>query len=185
MRKVNIIIIMFLMCVCINAHKVNGKQMNATVKSVHKETVSVVTDNGSVWAFYGDGFRKGDRVVCTVAKGNRIVDCRKLTDRQLVCSGANLRLVKSYCRKHFGKRKIKFVDGNKFNFQKRKSKRFVYVERIVSRSKGRYGLTADGGYIAYNVKVKRGKRVVSYAIWNPRNNICDDVVAVVDNGIIR
>lgn len=185
MRKANIIIIMFLMFVCINAHKVNAKEMTATVNRVNGDTVTVVTDKGSTWAFYGDGFKRGDRVVCTVAKGNRIVDAHKLSDRQLVCSGANLRLVKSYCRKHFSKRKIKFVDGNKFNFQKRKSKRFVYVERIVSRSKGRYGLTADGGYIRYNIKVSKGKRVVSYAIWNPRNNICDDVVAVVDNGRIR
>lgn len=176
MRKVNIIIIMFLMFVCINAHKVNAKEMTATVNHVNGDTVTVVTDKGSTWAFYGDGFRKGDRVVCTVAKGNRIVDAHKLSDRQLV---------RDWCQKHFGKRKIKYVDGTKFNFQKRKSKRFVYVERIVSRSKGRYGLTADGGYIRYNIKVSKGKRVVSYAIWNPRNNIEDDVVAVVDNGRIR
>lgn len=176
MRKVNIIIIMFLMFVCINAHKVNAKEMTATVNRVNGDTVTVVTDKGSTWAFYGDGFRKGDRVVCTVAKGNRIVDAHKLSDR---------RLVRDWCRKHFRGYKIKFVDGNKFNFQKRKSKRFVYVERIVSRSKGRYGLTADGGYIRYNVKVSKGKRVVSYAIWNPRNNVEDDVIAVVDNGILR
>lgn len=169
-------IIMLIMCICISTHKVDAKQMTATVKSVHKETVNVITDDGNIWAFYGDGFHKGDRVVCKVAKGNRIVDARKLTDRQLI---------RGYCRKHFGKRKIKFVDGNKFDFCKRKSKRFVYVERIVSRSKGRYGLTADGGYIRYNIKVSKGKRVVSYAIWNPRNNIEDDVVAVVDNGRIR
>ena len=176
MRKLYISIILFLMCVCINAHKVNAKEMTATVDRVNGDTVTVVTDKGSTWAFYGDGFKRGDRVVCTVAKGNRIVDARKVTNKQLV---------RAYCRKHFRNYKIKFVDGNKFNFQKRKSKRFVYVERIVSKSKGRYGLTADGGYIRYNVKVKRGKRVVSYAIWNPRNNVCDDVVAVVDNGRIR
>ena len=144
------------------------------ITRVHGNEITCVDDRtGNAWEFYGTGYHAGERCRITF-KGKRVVDC--VTDRQLV---------KRYCKKHFRGYKIKFVDGNKFNFQKRKSKRFVYVERIVSRSKGRYGLTADGGYIRYNMKVKRGKRVVSYAIWNPRNNIEDDVVAVVDNGIIR
>jgi len=177
MRKVNIIIIMFLMCVCINTHKVNAKEMTATVNRVNGDTVTVVTDNGSTWAFYGDGFRKGDRVVCTVAKGNRIVDARKLSDRQLV---------KDWCRKHFRNYRIKIVKENDSRIWNRMSKRVVYVEKVKSISRGgRHGTTRGGFCIGYNMNVKRGKRITSYVIWNPRNNVCDDVLAVVDNGRIR
>ena len=37
----------------------------------------------------------------------------------------------------------------------------------------------------YNKKVKKGKEVKSYYIYNPKNNYCDDVVAVVDNKILQ
>ena len=69
----------------------------------------------------------------------------------------------------------------------RKGKKIVYIEKIVSISSGKnYGYTKKGHYyIAYNKKVKKGKRVVSYFVWNPNTNYCDDVIASVDNKMIR
>lgn len=154
---------------CVTANANTRKEVGTIIKS-HKGKVTCVDDRtGNAWEFYGTGYHKGERCRITF-KGKRVVDC--VTDRQLV---------KHYCKKHFPKRKIKFVKENDRRLMKRKSKKYVYVEKIVSKS----NKTSKGYYIAYNIKVPKEKRVVSYAIWNPRNNICDDVVAVVDNGIIR
>ena len=39
--------------------------------------------------------------------------------------------------------------------------------------------------MSYNKRVKKGKKVTVYAIYNPGNNAEDDVIAVVDNKRIR
>jgi hypothetical protein len=57
----------------------------------------------------------------------------------------------------------------------------VYIERIATRSDGgRDGHTIKGGYyVKYAKKVKKGKRVICYAVYNPANNRSDDVVCFV------
>lgn len=50
---------------------------------------------------------------------------------------------------------------------------------------GRYGEDPQGYVIAYNVDVPQGDQVTSYIIYNPYSQAYDDVVAVVDNGMIR
>lgn len=140
------------------------------ITRVHGNEITCVDDRtGNAWEFYGTGYHVGDRCQITF-KGKRVVDC--VTDRQLV---------KEYCKKHFPKRKIKFVKENDRRLLRRKSKKYIHVEKIISRS----NKTSKGYYIAYNTKVPKGKRITSYCIWNPCNNIEDDVVAVVDNGRIR
>ena len=68
----------------------------------------------------------------------------------------------------------------------RKSTKYVYVETVKSTSDGgRHGHTSDGYYIKYNAKVKKGTKVTSYLIYNPKTKYIDDVVAVVDNKKIR
>ena len=67
----------------------------------------------------------------------------------------------------------------------RKKKKIIYVEIVKSKSHGKYGLTKKGHYVSYNKKVKKGKWVKSYFIYNPRTTYEDDVVAVVDNKRIR
>ena len=67
----------------------------------------------------------------------------------------------------------------------RKRRNIVYVAKWVSFSRGRKGVTRDGKRIRYNKKVKRGKKVFSYLIYDPRTGKEDDVAAVVDNGRIR
>lgn len=98
----------------------------------------------------------------------------------------NTKLVREYCRKHYPKQTIRIVykyDAKKM--ENRKNKGVVYVERFVSYSRGRYGYSKKGEYVRYNKKVKKGKKVVSYFIYNPYTNYCDDVVAVIDCGKIR
>lgn len=154
---------------CVTANAKTRKEVGTIIKS-HKGKVTCVDDRtGNAWEFYGTGYHKGERCQITF-KGKQVVDC--VTDRQLV---------KAYCRKHFPKRKIKFVKENDRRLLRRKSKKYVYVEKIVSRS----NKTSKGYYIAYNTNTPKGKRITSYCIWNPCNNIEDDILAVVDNGRIR
>lgn len=100
------------------------------------------------------------------------------------------KLAVAFTKANYPKYKIKFITFNKANRKKilhRKSKKFIYIEKCVSKSSGkRYGYTVKGHYyIVYNKKVPKGKLVTSYCIWNPKNNACDDVVAVVDNKMVR
>ena len=63
----------------------------------------------------------------------------------------------------------------------------VYIETIKTKSKGGYnGRTIKGNYyIKYPKKVKKGKKVTVYFIWNPNNNYADDVVAMVCLGKVK
>ena len=96
-------------------------------------------------------------------------------------------LVKQYCKSNYPRYKIEYVTKYNANImENRKGKKIVYVEIIKSKSNGdKSGRTKEGYYIAYNKKVKKGKKVVSYCLYNPNNNYCDDVIAVVDNKMIR
>ena len=97
---------------------------------------------------------------------------------------SNKQLVKTFCRKHYGNKKIKYVKNPSYKrLTHRKGK--ILVEIVKSKSCGRYGYDKDGGYIRYNKRVKKGKTVTSYLIYNPKNNAIDDIVAVVDNNKIR
>ena len=68
----------------------------------------------------------------------------------------------------------------------RVGKNYIPVEKIYSYSAGKkYGYTSEGEYVAYNKKVKKGRRVTTYIVYNPENNNWDDAIAVIDNGIAR
>ena len=103
-----------------------------------------------------------------------------------VHGATNKRLVKNYCHKNYPECTIKyFKNYNPDIMENRANKSVVYVEVIKSKSCGKYGRTKEGYRIAYNKKVRKNKKVTSYCIYNPYNNYCDDVVAVVDNRRIR
>ena len=104
-------------------------------------------------------------------------------------------ICKQLCH-NFGYKKIKVIESNKITdkelwtiIENRKSKKVIYVEKVISISDGnKHGWydTPDGKYIiGYNKKVKAGRKVTSYIIWNPKNNYEDDVLYVVDNGTFR
>lgn len=109
---------------------------------------------------------------------------------------SNKQLVKNYCSKHYPNMKIKYL--TKWNdkiISNRANKNVVYVqiEKSISSGKkdshnGRYWGYVKGQHYYktwYNKKVKRGKTVMSYYIYNPYTNYKDDIVAVVDNKNIR
>lgn len=101
-------------------------------------------------------------------------------------SPSDRQIVKEYCRKHYKGYTIRyFTKWNDKVMSHRANRKIVYVEKMISYSKGKYGYTKEGYYIKYNKRVKKGKKVISYCIYNPKNNSCDDVVAVVDNKILR
>lgn len=111
-----------------------------------------------------------------------ITDSTKLTDKKLAIA---------YAKTNYPKCKIKFItltsDKDWEKILKRKGKNIVYIEKCITKSSGKkYGYTIKGHYyVAYNKKVKKNKKVTSYFIWNPNTNYEDDVVAAVDNKMIR
>ena len=113
---------------------------------------------------------------------DKVYDASKLTDKKLAIA---------YAKANYPKCKIKFVtltsDKDWKKILKRKGKNIVYIEKCTTKSSGKkYGYTIKGHYyVAYNKKVKKNKKVTSYFIWNPNTNYEDDVVAAVDNKMIR
>lgn len=108
-------------------------------------------------------------------------------------SKTNWQIVKELCRKE-GYRKIKLLDENKLTDKQywkvvdnRRGKPYIVVGKVYSISDG----TGHGWYstktkgakyiIGYNKRVPKGKCVLSYVIWNPESNECDDILYVVDN----
>lgn len=85
--------------------------------------------------------------------------------------------------------KVKVVkDKNLTNrmLRQRMRKHIVYVSIVKSKSSGgKYGKTSEKYTIRYNKKVKKGKVVKSFLIYNPESTSYDDIVAVIDNGKIR
>lgn len=119
--------------------------------------------------------------------GTLLAEAKTPTDKQIV---------KSYCAKHYKGYKIKyFTKWNDKIMLNRKGKKVVYVQKEISYSSGKkdkrngmyWGYIKGSNYYRtwYNAKVKKGKKVVSYYIYNPKNNYCDDIVAVIDNKRIR
>ena len=111
-------------------------------------------------------------------------------------STTNYQLMQETVKNNYGNKKIKLVNGNGredyyWNIVlHRKNKSYVVVEKVVSIGNGtRHGWydTADGGHyiIGYNKRVPKGKRVISYVIWNPYTNEVDDVAFVIDNKMVR
>ena len=87
-------------------------------------------------------------------------------------------LVKSYCTKYFGMTP-KYVKCGSKVLNHHKGKMLVEVVKTKSIGKG-WGKTSKGLKVRYNKKVKKGRKVTSYLIYDPRTNAPDAVIAVVD-----
>lgn len=101
-------------------------------------------------------------------------------------SMSNYELAETYVERNFPQCEMvvfKHYDAN--IMENRANTNIVYVEKFVSYSRGKYGYSKNGERIKYNKKVKKGKKVTSYIIYNPYTNYCDDVIAVIDNHKIR
>lgn len=110
----------------------------------------------------------------------------------------NRQKIRNYVTKHYGKQwKIKYVSWDSpiiINRTKYKNKKIIIVDIARSQSTGKkdprnghyYGKILNSKYWCwYNKKVKKGKIVTQYSIYSPYSNEPDDIVAVIDNGIIR
>ena len=116
-----------------------------------------------------------------------VVDAKSMSDKQIV---------KEYCKHNYKDYKVKyFTQWNDKVMSHRANKNIVYVqiEKSISSGKkdsrnGKYWGYVKGQHFYktwYNKKVKKGKEVKSYYIYNPNTNYEDDIVAVVDNKKIR
>ena len=98
----------------------------------------------------------------------------------------NLSVAKAWAKKHYKGYKIKVVAYGKVP-KNRKGKKTVYIERMRTKSDGGKNghVIKDGSFVKYAKKVKKGKIEICYAIWNPKNNACDDVVAFVSCKVVK
>ena len=103
-------------------------------------------------------------------------------------SPTDSQLVEQYCYENYPNCEVVYYMFENYDaevMENRANTGKVYVEIFISYSDGKCGWSKEGYYTAYNIEVPKGKKVASYCIFNPYTNYCDDVVAVVDNGIVR
>lgn len=96
---------------------------------------------------------------------------------------SDLQLAKNWAKAHYSE-PIKVVSEFKIP-TKRKGTTYIEKVRTVSDG-GKKGHTVTGKYfVKYPKKVKKGKKVTVYFVYNPKNNACDDIVAMVCLGKVK
>lgn len=95
---------------------------------------------------------------------------------------SDLSLAKSWAKTHY-KEPIKVVTANHVPHNRKGT---VYIEILKTKSRGgRRGKTISGNFdVKYPKKVAKNKKITMYLIWNPKNNIHDDV-QVICMGILK
>lgn len=108
------------------------------------------------------------------------------TDTTSAKSKSNKQIAIEYCHSNYNGYTVKIVNYNKVP-KNRKSHNKVYVEKLVTISDGgKNGHIVNTKYkVKYSKKVTKGKKEVCYCVYNPNNNLCDDVVAFVNCGTIK
>jgi hypothetical protein len=98
----------------------------------------------------------------------------------------NLKVAKQWTQTHYPNYKVKVVNYNKVP-KERKSNKIIYIEKMPTVSDGGKNghITIDGCYVRYSKKVTKKTKQTCYAVWNPKNNICDDVVAFANCNTIK
>jgi len=110
----------------------------------------------------------------------------------VVFGATDKQIVERYCKEHYNGYKIVYTKEVPTN---RMNKKIVYIQIEKSVSSGKidkrnnrcWGFIDGSNYYKtwYNKKVRKGKKVTSYYIYNPNTNYEDDIVAVIDNKKIR
>jgi hypothetical protein len=105
-----------------------------------------------------------------------------------IYASTDFSLVKNVCNNY--NKPIKMISGysekNTNIIGNRKNKNYIIVEKVISFSSGNnFGYDKYNYFIKYNKKVKKNKKVISYLIYNPNTNYLDDIIYIVDNGMIR
>lgn len=162
----------------------NGKYTNGLIK----------TEDGKEWKVnkYDYAYKPGTEVKVTFDTNmTKTKKDDKIT--KVEAKSINLNLVNQYIKDHYNLKKYKVIyisyhDISVKRLMARKKNKIIYVDETKSISNGKCGYEKVNGedyIIAYNKKVEVGKKVKTYSIFNPYSYYTDDVVAVVDNGMIR
>ena len=98
---------------------------------------------------------------------------------------SDIQIVKMLCKKQH--KPYKIVNSYTKAVRNRKGKQTLFVEKVISFSNGKGGRNAggydkNGCYTAYNKRVPKGRKVVSYIIYSNKTNEPDDILWAVDNG---
>lgn len=98
--------------------------------------------------------------------------------------GMNLKKYRKAAEKIEKKYGLNAIDSSKLTYEKiTHRKHTVILERCIGKVKnknkdGKVLNTNEGYYISYKgVKCKKGDIVITYFLWNPENNIEDDIIA--------
>lgn len=162
-----------------------------TINGIYNSDGTIDTADGYCWKVRKESYAYPGTTPVTV-KFNTHRTKDKLDDSiiKIVAKDRNIQLVNDYIRHEYDLNayKVKYISTRKLTdkmIRERAVKHTIYVEIIKSVSAGGRHGTYENYYIAYNKRVRKGKHVTSYCIWNPCNSYCDDVEAVADNGKIR
>lgn len=173
-------------------HAKTKRSTYRTINGIYNSDGTIDTADGYCWKVRKGSYAYPGTTVVTV-KFNTHGTRNKLDDSivKIVAKNRNIQLVNDYIRRNYDLNayKVKYINTRKLTdkmIRERATRHTIYVEIIKSVSAGgRHGTYGKNYYIAYNKRVRKGKHVTSYCVWNPCNAYCDDVEAVADNGKIR
>lgn len=176
----------------VNIQAKNKTTEYRTQSGVYYTDNTIETEDGNLWRVTKGScaYKNGTKV--TVKFDTR--NTKKVTDDRIVkvtAKNKDLELVNKYLRTNYNlkKYKVRYAKNDQLTEKtmiNRANKKIIYIEVTKSISCGNgYGKIDGKWRVAYNKKVAKGKKVTSYAIYNPHTNYIDDVVAVIDNGMIR
>lgn len=95
-------------------------------------------------------------------------------------------IAEQYIEAHYTDLPVEYLHGWQWDRIASRDDSTVIVVVSESTSDGNGGgYDEEGCYTRYNTTVDEGVTVTSYYIYNPANQYEDDIVAVVDNGMIR
>lgn len=172
-------------------HAKTKRRTCRTINGIYNNDGTIDTADGYCWKVRKESYAYPGTTLVTV-KFNTHGTRNKLDDSivKINAKNKNIQLVNDYIRKNYDLNayKVKYISTRKLTdkmIRERAVKHTIYVEIIKSVSAGGRHGTYENYYIAYNKRVRKGKHVTSYCVWNPCNAYCDDVEAVADNGKIR
>lgn len=173
-------------------HAKTKRSTYRTINGIYNSDGTIDTADGYCWKVRKESYAYSETTVVTV-KFNTHGTRNKLDDSiiKINAKNKNIQLVNDYIRHEYDLKayRVKYISTGKLTdkmIRERAIKHTIYVEIIKSVSAGgKHGTYGKNYYIAYNKRVRKGKHVTSYCIWNPCNSYCDDVEAIADNGKIR
>lgn len=173
-------------------HAKTKRSTYRTINGIYNSDGTIDTADGYCWKVRKESYAYPGTTLATI-KFNTHRTKNKLDDSivKITAKNRNIQIVNDYIRKNYDLNayKVKYISTGKLTdrmIRERATRHTIYVEIIKSVSAGgSHGTYGKNYYIAYNKRVRKGKHVTSYCVWNPCNSYCDDVEAVADNGKIR